>query len=135
MSKAAAGVTQRVDQWLWYSRIVKSRTLGQALVERGKVRINRVRIGKPSAMVKPGDVLTVMLGPNVRILEILGIGTRRGPASEAQLLFRDLAPPPSRANFEGGPPDAAGPMPAVRDDGAGRPTKRDRRRIDKLKGR
>jgi ribosome-associated heat shock protein Hsp15 len=136
MSEGAGGRVQRIDQWLWFARIAKSRTLAQALVDRGKVRINRDRVGKPSASVKPGDVLTLMLGPNVRVLEILGIGARRGPASEAQLLYRDLAPPPSRAATSGtGSVTSATPAQAVRPDGAGRPTKRERRETDRLKGR
>ena len=135
MIDAAAGATQRVDQWLWFARIAKSRTLAQALVARGKVRINRTRIEKPSATVKPGDVLTLALGPTVRVLEILAIGTRRGPSSEAQLLYRDLAPPPSLAASGARKENEVRPAQAIRLDGAGRPTKRERRQTDKLKGR
>ena len=135
MIDAAAGATQRVDQWLWFARIAKSRTLAQALVARGKVRINRTRIEKPSATVKPGDVLTLALGPTVRVLEILAIGTRRGPATEAQLLYRDLGPPPSLAASGARKENAVRPTQAIRLDGAGRPTKRERRQTDKLKGR
>jgi ribosome-associated heat shock protein Hsp15 len=135
MIATAVDTIQRVDQWLWFARIAKSRTLAQALVARGKVRINRNRLEKPSATVKPGDVLTLTLGPTVRILEILAIGTRRGPASEAQLLYRDLAPPPSRAISGTREPSESLAAQAVRLDGAGRPTKRERRQTDKLKGR
>ena len=135
MIDAAAGATQRVDQWLWFARIAKSRTLAQALVARGKVRINRTRIEKPSATVKPGDVLTLALGPTVRVLEILAIGTRRGPATEAQLLYCDLAPPPSLAASGARKENEVRPAQAIRLDGAGRPTKRERRQTDKLKGR
>jgi ribosome-associated heat shock protein Hsp15 len=135
MIDAAAGATQRVDQWLWFARIAKSRTLAQALVARGKVRINRTRMEKPSATVKPGDVLTLALGPTVRVLEILAIGTRRGPATEAQLLYRDLAPPPSLAASGARKENEVRPAQAIRLDGAGRPTKRERRQTDKLKGR
>jgi ribosome-associated heat shock protein Hsp15 len=135
MIDPAAGATQRVDQWLWFARIAKSRTLAQALVARGKVRINRTRIEKPSATVKPGDVLTLALGPTVRVLEILAIGARRGPATEAQLLYRDLAPPPSLAASGARKENEVRPAQAIRLDGAGRPTKRERRQTDKLKGR
>lgn len=135
MTDAAAGATQRVDQWLWFARIAKSRTLAQALVARGKVRINRRRIEKPSTTVKPGDVLTLTLGPSVRVLEILAIGARRGPAVEAQLLFRDLAPPPTRAISGASKPNEVHSEQAIRQGGAGRPTKRERRQTDKLKGR
>jgi len=135
---AAPGATsQRVDQWLWFARIAKSRTLAQALIERGKVRINRVRLERSSQMVKPGDVITIALGPNVRVLEISGIGQRRGPASEAHHLYRELTmprvggTPAQAANADG----TAGPfLQGARPAGAGRPTKRDRRRIERLKG-
>ena len=118
-----AAHSQRVDQWLWFARIVKSRTLAQALVERGKVRLNRERLGKASAAVKPGDVLTVSTGPLVRVFQVVAIGQRRGPASEAVLLYKDS------------PVSAAASASGTRPAGAGRPTKRERRLTDRLKGR
>jgi ribosome-associated heat shock protein Hsp15 len=134
---ADVGPSQRVDQWLWFARIMKSRTLAQELIARGKVRVNRVKIDKPSTVVKPGDVLTLVIGPAVRSLEIVAIGARRGPAAEARLLFHDLTPVTPRATHGSG---ALGGNPAIlppaaREEGAGRPTKRERRQIDKLKGR
>ena len=135
MPNAGRAALQRIDQWLWYARIAKSRTLAQALIERGKVRVNRVKIGKASTIVKPGDVLTLSLGPRVVSIEILGIGLRRGPASEAQALYRDLTPEPRRSESPLGK-TAPGPLQqGVRTDGAGRPTKRERRATDKLRGR
>jgi ribosome-associated heat shock protein Hsp15 len=130
---------QRIDQWLWFARIAKSRTLAQALIARGKVRVNRVKIDKTSTTVKPGDVLTLSLGPRVLSIEILGIGIRRGPAPEAQALYRDLTPKPAPRQ----PGDSAGLQPvdevtmgsAPRPQGSGRPTKRERRLLDKLRGR
>jgi ribosome-associated heat shock protein Hsp15 len=135
MSGAAAGSVQRIDQWLWFARVVKSRTLAQALIARGKVRLNRSKLDKPSTTVKPGDVLTLSLGPTVRTLEVLAIGARRGPAIEAQMLFRDLAPAPSRAISGARKSDDTARPQAVRLEGAGRPTKRERRQTDKLKDR
>lgn len=114
--------TQRLDKWLWYVRALKSRTMAADLVVAGKVRINRERAEKPSQTVRPGDVLTVVVGGRVRVLKVLAPGDRRGPASEARLLYEDLSPPPAPAD----------PAPGVRDTGAGRPTKRDRRAIDRL---
>ncbi len=122
----AAADQLRLDKWLWYARVVKSRTLAATLVEEGKVRLNRERITKPSQSVRVGDVLTISVGPRVRILEVAAIGTRRGPASEAQALYIDRAPPP--------PPESEpAPLASVeRAAGAGRPTKRDRRQIARL---
>ena len=118
---------QRIDKWLWQARAVKSRTLAAALVSEGRVRINRARVTKPSHAVKPGDVITAGVGARIRVLEVVGIGDRRGPASEAQALYRDLTPPPT--------PATAAPSVPVRDAGSGRPTKRDRRQLDRLTGR
>lgn len=114
----------RLDKWLWFARVVKSRTLAASLVEDGKVRLNRERTTKPSQSVRIGDVLTIAVGPRIRVLEVAAIGSRRGPASEAQTLYVDRSPPMSVTR-----PDPAG---GERPSGAGRPTKRDRRRIDRL---
>jgi ribosome-associated heat shock protein Hsp15 len=116
----------RLDKWLWFARVVKSRTLAAGLVEDGKVRVNRDRTTKPSQTVRVGDVLTISVGPRIRILEVAAIGARRGPASEAQALFIDRSPPVTATTA---PIKAAS---GERPSGAGRPTKRDRRRIERL---
>lgn len=121
-----AGDQLRLDKWLWYARVVKSRTLAAGLVEEGKVRLNRERITKPSQSVRIGDVLTISVGPRVRILEVAAMGSRRGPASEAQALYVDRTPPPPT------PTAPVPPMSGERTSGAGRPTKRDRRLIARL---
>ena len=120
--------SQRIDKWLWFARVIKSRTLAADAVTAGKVRINRTRVEKPSQLVKPGDVLTIALGAHVRILEVRAPGTRRGPATEAQMLYADLTPPPPLRD----PADDPRHHAVGRDAGTGRPTKRDRRLIDKL---
>jgi ribosome-associated heat shock protein Hsp15 len=79
---------QRLDRWLWFARIVKSRTSAAQLVENGKVRVNRMRVVKPSHPVREGDVLTIALRGEVRVLEVLAMGVRRGPSTEARLLYR-----------------------------------------------
>ena len=118
---------QRIDKWLWFVRVVKSRTLAAALVEAGKIRLNRVRVEKPAYLVRPGDVLTIAIGSRVRIFEVVAPGERRGPPEAARLLYRDLTPPPPpRAEM----PQSPAPV-GLREPGAGRPTKRDRRRIDR----
>lgn len=125
--------SQRIDQWLWFARIVKSRTLAQALIERGKVRINRNRIDKSSLAVKAGDVITISLGPRVRVLHIADIGVRRGPAAEAARLYTETLEP-APAPVPGAPAALVDPASGIRPHGAGRPTKRDRRAIERLKG-
>jgi ribosome-associated heat shock protein Hsp15 len=117
--------SQRLDKWLFYARVIKSRTQAAGLVTDGSVRVNRLKVEKPSLAVRPGDVLTVSIGRYVRILKVTAPGKRRGPASEARLLFEDLTPPP--------PPRSAN-LDELRNPGSGRPTKRDRRQTDKLKG-
>lgn len=119
---------QRIDKWLWFARVAKSRTLAAELVADGKVRVNRVRIDKPSHVVKAGDILTIAIAARIRILEVRAPGTRRGPAPEAQLLFADLTPPPPPHDPTADPRT----LEAGRDAGSGRPTKRDRRLTDKL---
>lgn len=114
----------RVDKWLWYARVAKSRTLAQKLATSGHIRVNKEKISSASKTVRVGDVLTIALERRILVLKIAALGTRRGPFSEAQTLYEDLSPPP--------PPKAnpAPTAPGLREPGAGRPTKRDRRRID-----
>ena len=82
---------QRLDKWLWFARVAKSRTLAARLVEAGHVRINGRRGGVAARLVGPGDVLTIALERDVRILRVLATGDRRGPYSEARSLFEDLS--------------------------------------------
>jgi ribosome-associated heat shock protein Hsp15 len=91
------------------------------------VRVNRDKIASASKSVKPGDVLTIALERRVLVLKVQALGSRRGPYEEARTLYEDLSPPPPR---EAPPP----PPPGMREAGAGRPTKRDRRKLDALRG-
>ena len=113
---------QRIDKYLWFARCYKSRTLAATLVSEGRVRINGARCEKPSVAVKIGDVLTLSAGPHVRVIKVLSVGVRRGPASEARLLYEDLTPPAP-------PKDEAPAIPGSRDKGSGRPTKKERREM------
>ncbi|MCB1342526.1 MAG: RNA-binding S4 domain-containing protein [Pseudooceanicola sp.] len=115
---ADAPARLRVDKWLWFARFFKSRTLAAAQVSGGHLRIDGERVSKPSETVSPGDVLTFPQGSRVRVVRILALGDRRGPAPEAQALYEDLTPDSLPEAESGGP----------------RPTKRDRRAIDALKG-
>ncbi len=119
----------RIDKWLWQARFYKSRSLATRMVSAGRLRVNRRNVAKPHFQVKPGDVLTFAKGPNIRVIEVLAIGTRRGPAAEASTLYNDLSPPQPRKKDEAGPE----PRPARRDPGSGRPTKRERRATDRLR--
>jgi ribosome-associated heat shock protein Hsp15 len=87
----AAG-TQRIDKWLWFARIIKSRTLAAQLVTEGKVRVNRAKAIKPSQTVRAGDVLTVTVRGRVDIFKVLAPGERRGPPEEARRLYEVLTP-------------------------------------------
>lgn len=84
----------RIDKWLWHARVMKSRTLAAKLVADGHVRLNGTRTLDPAKPVKPDDVLTVALERTVRVLKVVALGMRRGPASEAQGLYEDLSPAP-----------------------------------------
>jgi ribosome-associated heat shock protein Hsp15 len=117
---------QRIDKWLWHARVVRTRSAAAALSDAGLVRVNGTRIDASSRLVRPGDVITVALDRNVRILKVLGFAERRGSAETARPLYEDLTPPPA-------PPRE--PQAGAREEGAGRPTKRERREIDRLQGR
>lgn len=110
-----------MDKWLWQARFFKTRSLATKLVSEGQVRVNANRVSKPATPVGAGDVLTFAQGARVRVIRIVALGIRRGPAPEAQTLYEDMTPPP-----EPGTPDAVRSGP--------RPTKRDRRALDALRG-
>ncbi|MEN0654293.1 MULTISPECIES: RNA-binding S4 domain-containing protein [Hyphobacterium] len=86
----------RVDVWLWRARFFKSRTMATRFVETGSVRLGRAghtsRVEKASALVRPGDVLTLSLPSGVRQLRIAALGARRGPPDEARALYETTAP-------------------------------------------
>ncbi len=141
-----AAQTQRIDKWLWFARVAKTRTLAASLVETGKIRVNKVKISKPSHNVREGDVITATVARRVRVFRVLSSGVRRGPATEARTLFEELTPAPDplisqrpkRAHLNEDirqtPTSAANTQQiGQREAGSGRPTKRERRQIDKLR--
>lgn len=87
---AAPAPSMRLDKWLWQARFFKSRSIAAQAVKGGKIRINRRKPQRASALVRVGDGLTVIRGTQVVVLEIAALGARRGPASEAQLLYQLL---------------------------------------------
>lgn len=116
---------QRLDKWLWHARFFKSRTLAANAVVGRKIRVNRQVVDKSHASIRPGDVITFASGHHVRVVEIRLLSTRRGPAVEARSLYNDLDPPT---------PYIAVPSPSgMRSKGSGRPTKTERRAVDRLK--
>ena len=117
----------RIDKWLWYARFFKTRSLASKIVQAG-VRVNKTRIAKAHYGLKVGDVLTFGKEGELRVIQVEALGQRRGPYQEAKMLYTDLAPPPPQIRL---------PRESVfeqRSEGAGRPTKRDRRKTEQLKG-
>ncbi len=112
----------RVDKWLWQARFFKTRSLSAKTVSGGHLRLNGQKVLKPAQSVTLGDVLLFAQGRDLREVKVVALGTRRGPAPEARLLYDDLAPPEVRAQ-------EVVPS-APRYEGGGRPTKRDRRQFD-----
>src|SRR5882757_4984581 len=121
----------RIDKWLWASRLLKTRSLAAEAVKGGRVQVNGARV-KPSREVGPGDELEVTIGQVRRTVIVRGVAERRGPAKVAELLYEEtpesvvtrerlrqqarLASPPPGANL------------------GARPTKKDRRRLDRARG-
>ena len=121
----------RLDKWLWAARFFKTRSLATHAVEGGKVQLNGQRV-KPAKPVQPGDEVRVRLGPFEHVVFVRALSERRGPASQAALLFEETSA--SRQARE----QLATQLkyqPVINYEGKGRPTKRDRRDLERFKGR
>ena len=121
-----SGSRQRIDKWLFFTRMIKSRSLAQAQIQSGHVRINGERVNQPSHQIKPGDKIELSLDRRDIVLVVRSGGHRRGPFEEARLLYDDVSPTAE---------DKKKLTPyeqATRDVGTGRPTKKERRAIDRL---
>ena len=94
----AADERQRIDKWLFFARVVKSRSLAAKLAQSGRVRVNREKIDQASQLVRPGDVLTITLDRRILVYRVLSPGLRRGPAEEARTLYEDLTSRPEAGN-------------------------------------
>lgn len=121
----------RIDKWLWFARFFKTRSLAAKLCNGGAVRVSGTVVTKAHFAVKSGDVLTFPQGRHIRVVKVTALGSRRGPADEARTLYEDLAPPVREEAIQD-PYRHLARDPAPRDPGAGRPTKRDRRAVDRL---
>jgi len=81
----------RLDQWLWFARLAKSRSLAARLCAAGAVRVNGATVTRPNQTVRVGDFVVVPQGAFQRTVQVMAIGLRRGPASEARALYRETA--------------------------------------------
>jgi ribosome-associated heat shock protein Hsp15 len=123
--------TQRLDKWLWCARFLKSRGLASKLLAGGRLRLSGKVINKAHQLVRSGDVLTFPQGPFIRVVKVLYLAERRGPSPEAQLLYEDLEPIEEQQQSKTKTLELDSALPR-RDPGDGRPTKEDRRAIDRL---
>jgi len=105
----------RADKWLWHARFFKTRGRAADLISAGHLRVNGEKTHKPAQSVGPGDVLTFPQARQVRVVKIVALSQRRGPAPEAQALYDDMSPPPETAPRN------------PRFDKGGRPSGKDRR--------
>ena len=90
MSKMTEQDSLRVDKYLWFARFFKTRSLATKRANGGRIRINGNKIKKSSDTVRIGDILTFAQGNEIRVIRVLNLGTRRGPAQEAQSLYEDI---------------------------------------------
>ena len=111
----------RVDKWLWAARMFKTRTLATSAAKAGHVKVNG-NVAKSSLKVKSGDNVVALTPGGKRILEVIALAETRGPATFAQTLYIDHTPEPE--------PDIAPPR---FERGQGRPTKKDRRKLQRFK--
>lgn len=119
----------RIDKWLWAARFFKTRALAIDAIDSGKVLVNEERV-KPAKMIDAGNLLSIRLGPYTFVVEVLGLSDKRGPAQQAQKLYRETAESIKKREelaFE------RKAQAQVVQRGEGRPTKKDRRDIDSFK--
>lgn len=114
-----------MDKWLWAARCFKTRSLASTACSAGHVKVDGTSV-KASKSIRPGCQIEVLTPGGLRILEVVALGDRRGPASVAQTLYLDHTPPP--------PPKEERVDIPVRDRGTGRPSKRDLRKLRRLRG-
>jgi ribosome-associated heat shock protein Hsp15 len=116
----------RADVWTWAVRLYPTRSAASAACRAGHVKVNGASV-KPAHAVKVGDVVRARNSALERIVVVTGLIEKRVGASIAVTQYEDRTPPP--------PPREASPAPIVRERGSGRPTKRDRRHVERLRGR
>ncbi|MBL94788.1 MAG: RNA-binding protein S4 [Magnetovibrio sp.] len=119
----------RVDKWLWCARFFRTRTKATRYVNSRNLRINSKRVKKANSLIKLDDVLTFSLGSRVRIIKIVSITDRRGPVKDALALYNDMSP---RSDSRDRNKERI-LVQGIRETGTGRPTKRQRRQIERLR--
>ena len=130
MNAGAPETVIRLDKWLWNARFFKTRSAASKAILSGRFRLDGQVITKPHRQALCGQVLTFVQSDRVRVIKVVAIGTRRGPATEAALLFEDLAPIEATSSKA----EKIKPLEfEARGKGSGRPTKRQRRETDRLK--
>ncbi len=115
----------RIDRWLWAARLFKTRSQASKACAAGHVRVNDQAV-KAAKLVRPGDAVDAVTPGGRRLVDVVALADKRGPASVAQTLYHDRTPPPPPREDDGF---------GTRDRGAGRPEKRDRRLLIRLRGR
>ena len=132
MGADAQDTLLRLDKWLWYARFFKTRSAATKAISGGRFRLDGMVMKKPHRQALSGQVLTFIQGDRIRVIKITALGSRRGPATEASLLYEDLTPardvPAKTRNVK--PPEFE-----ARSKGSGRPTKLQRRATERLKAR
>ena len=118
----------RIDKWLWAARFFKTRSLAGAAIESGKVEVNETRV-KPAKMIDAGDMVAIRLGPYQFVVEVLAISDKRGPAPQAQKLYKETTESAKRREELAFQRKAQ----TQNETREGRPTKKERRDIEKFK--
>ena len=121
--------TLRLDIYLYYIRIFKSRSIATKFVSNNRLRISGQVTQKPHKMISIGDVLTITINDNIKVLKVLNIPNRRGPYSESLNFYEDITP------IESAPKKESHKLDVKFVERVGRPTKRERRQTDRLMGR
>ncbi|MFN0042180.1 MAG: S4 domain-containing protein [Alphaproteobacteria bacterium] len=83
----------RLEKWLWHARFLRTRAAAARFCEAGEVRVNRLKVDKAHYAVRPGDVLTFVVGGQVRVVRVRALGRRRAPGAVARALYEDVVPP------------------------------------------
>ena len=132
MGADAQDTPLRLDKWLWYARFFKTRSSATKAISGGRFRLDGMVMNKPHRQAICGQVLTFTQGDRIRVIKITALGSRRGPATEASLLYEDLTPvrdvPIKTRKLKQ-------PEFESRSKGSGRPTKLQRRATDWLKAK